>query len=66
DDKSPFVTSGIRLGTPAITTRGCMESDMDAIAGFIDEVLMKSDSDQVLKSIGEAVVAMMKDKPLFA
>ncbi|HAB31269.1 MAG TPA: serine hydroxymethyltransferase [Cryomorphaceae bacterium] len=66
DDKSPFVTSGIRLGTPAITTRGCMESDMDAIAGFIDEVLMKSDNDQVLKSIGEAVVAMMKDKPLFA
>lgn len=66
DDKSPFVTSGIRLGTPAITTRGCMESDMDSIAGFIDEVLMNTDNPGKIKAVGEAVVAMMKDKPLFA
>lgn len=66
DDKSPFVTSGIRLGTPAITTRGCVESDMDRIAGFIDEVLMHSDNPGKIKAVGDAVVAMMKDKPLFA
>lgn len=66
DDKSPFVTSGIRLGTPAITTRGCVESDMDRIAGFIDEVLMHADNPGKIKAVGDAVVAMMKDKPLFA
>ncbi len=66
DDKSPFVTSGIRLGTPAITTRGCVESDMDSIAGFIDEVLMNVENPSKIKAVGDAVVAMMKDKPLFA
>ena len=66
DDKSPFVTSGIRLGTPAITTRGCVESDMDSIAGFIDEVLMNAEDAAKIKAVGDAVVAMMKDKPLFA
>jgi glycine hydroxymethyltransferase len=66
DDKSPFVTSGIRLGTPAITTRGCVESDMDSIAGFIDEVLMNAEDSSKIKAVGDAVVAMMKDKPLFA
>ena len=66
DDKSPFVTSGIRLGTPAITTRGCVESDMDGIAGFIDEVLMNAEDAAKIKAVGDAVVAMMKDKPLFA
>ncbi len=66
DDKSPFVTSGIRLGTPAITTRGCVESDMDSIAGFIDEVLMNVENPSKIKGVGDAVVAMMKDKPLFA
>ena len=66
DDKSPFVTSGIRLGTPAITTRGCVESDMDSIAGFIDEVLMNVENPGKIKGVGDAVVAMMKDKPLFA
>lgn len=66
DDKSPFVTSGIRLGTPAITTRGCVESDMDSIAGFIDEVLMNAEDAGKIKAVGDAVVAMMKDKPLFA
>ncbi len=66
DDKSPFVTSGIRLGTPAITTRGCVQSDMDSIAGFIDEVLMNVENPSKIKGVGDAVVAMMKDKPLFA
>jgi glycine hydroxymethyltransferase len=66
DDKSPFVTSGIRLGTPAITTRGCVEADMAMIAGFIDEVLMNIDNEPKIKAIGDQVVAMMKDKPLFA
>ncbi len=66
DDKSPFVTSGIRLGTPAITTRGCVEADMATIAGFIDDVLMNVENEAKIKAIGDQVVAMMKDKPLFA
>jgi len=66
DDKSPFVTSGIRLGTPAITTRGCVEADMATIAGFIDEVLINVDNEPKIKAIGDQVVAMMKDKPLYA
>jgi glycine hydroxymethyltransferase len=42
DDKSPFVTSGIRVGTPAITTRGLMEEDMETIVDFIDRVINES------------------------
>ncbi|TDU40523.1 glycine hydroxymethyltransferase [Gelidibacter sediminis] len=66
DDKSPFVTSGIRIGTPAITTRGLKEADMDAIVGMIDEVLTNHDNDNKLDAIGDKVNEMMKGKPLFA
>ena len=66
DDKSPFVTSGIRVGTPAITTRGLKEEDMEAIVGFIDEVIMNYEDDAKLESIAEKVNAMMGSKPLFA
>lgn len=65
DDKSPFITSGIRLGTAAITTRGLKEADMDVIAGYIDEVLMNKDNDDVLEAVGDKVVEMMQDRPLF-
>ncbi|MCK0125574.1 serine hydroxymethyltransferase [Gelidibacter sp. F2691] len=66
DDKSPFVTSGIRIGTPAITTRGLKESDMDAIVGMIDEVITNHDNQDKLDAIGAKVNEMMKGKPLFA
>ena len=66
DDKSPFVTSGIRVGTPAITTRGLKESDMETIVGFIDEVINNYQDESKLEAIGEKVNAMMKGKPLFS
>jgi len=66
DDKSPFVTSGIRVGTPAVTTRGLKEQDMEVIVGYIDEVIKNHDNEAKLESIAEQVNAMMGGKPLFA
>ena len=65
DDKSPFTTSGIRLGAPAITTRGLKEGDMNTIADLIDRVVINIDSDAHIKAVGEEVVKMMQDRPLF-
>lgn len=65
DDKSPFTTSGIRLGTAAITTRGLKENDMQAIADLLDESLMNKDDDAKQEAIGEKVREMMSDRPLF-
>ena len=66
DDKSPFVTSGIRVGTPAITTRGLKEDDMEKIVFLIDEVINNYEDESVLKSVAEKVNAMMEGLPLFA
>jgi len=65
DDKSPFVTSGIRLGTAAVTTRGLKEDDMKAIVELIDEVITNFDNEAVLATVKTKVNTMMKDKPLF-
>ncbi|WP_034891197.1 serine hydroxymethyltransferase [Gillisia sp. Hel_I_29] len=65
DDKSPFVTSGIRIGTPAITTRGLKEEDMAQIVSFIDTVISNFENEEKLEEVKEEVVALMKDKPLF-
>lgn len=65
DDKSPFVTSGIRIGTPAITTRGMVETDMKLIVDLIDEVLLNADNDQKLEEIGEKVNELMSERPIF-
>ncbi|MFC4633175.1 serine hydroxymethyltransferase [Dokdonia ponticola] len=65
DDKSPFVTSGIRIGTAAITTRGLKENDMQTIVDFIDEAIMNHTDDAALEAIADKVNAMMHDKPLF-
>lgn len=65
DDKSPFVTSGIRLGTPAITTRGCDEADMEQIADLIDRVIRDFENEENLETVRADVNAMMSDKPLF-
>ncbi|MDA9070169.1 serine hydroxymethyltransferase [Algibacter sp.] len=65
DDKSPFVTSGIRLGTAAITTRGLNESDMVTIVDLVDEVINNFEDEAILANVKEKVNAMMKDKPLF-
>jgi glycine hydroxymethyltransferase len=66
DDKSPFITSGIRIGTPAITTRGLKEDDMDQIAFFIDNVISNIENEVIIHEMREEVKKWMKDKPLFA
>jgi len=66
DSRSPFQTSGIRVGTPAITTRGLKESDMAEIVRFIDEVLVNIENESVISAVGKKVVSRMKDYPLFA
>ena len=66
DTQSPFVTSGIRVGTPAITTRGLVESDMETIVELIDEVLNNHEDDAKLEAISEKVNVMMSDRPLFS
>lgn len=66
DSRSPFLTSGIRVGTPAITTRGLKEGDMKEIVVLIDEVITGIENESVINSVGERVVKMMKDYPLFA
>ncbi|WP_353181795.1 serine hydroxymethyltransferase [Parapedobacter lycopersici] len=65
DDRSPFVTSGIRLGTAAITTRGVKESEMLEIAEFIDVALLKHDDDAALQKIHNKVKDMMARYPLY-
>ena len=65
DDKSPFVTSGIRLGTAAITTRGLIEKDMETIVGLIDEALCAPDNEANLKRLAAKVSDMMSGYPLF-
>ncbi|HLV39161.1 MAG TPA: serine hydroxymethyltransferase [Xanthomarina sp.] len=66
DDKSPFVTSGIRIGTPAVTTRGLKEKDMEGIVALIDEALMNHEDEAKLEAIAEKANVMMRDLPLFA
>lgn len=66
DSRSPFLTSGLRVGTPAITTRGLKEEHMPVIVGMIDEVIANIDNEAVIRKVGEKVVAMMKEFPLFS
>ncbi|MFC7357567.1 serine hydroxymethyltransferase [Jejudonia soesokkakensis] len=65
DDKSPFVTSGIRIGTAAITTRGLKENDMQQIVDFIDRVITNSEDVTALEKVGQEVHEMMSHRPLF-
>lgn len=66
DDQSPFVTSGMRIGTPAITTRGLVEADMNTIADFIDSALMNHEDASKLNAIEGQIADWMGQKPLFA
>ena len=65
DTQSPFVTSGIRVGTSAITTRGLKENDMTLVVDLIDEVLMNYENETVLEGIAKKVNALMSGRPLF-
>lgn len=66
DDKSPFTTSGIRIGTPAITTRGLVTSHMDKIAEWIDRMVQSPESEQTAAQVKSEVHSMMKDFPLYS
>ncbi|MBL6669951.1 MAG: serine hydroxymethyltransferase [Flavobacteriaceae bacterium] len=65
DDKSPFVTSGIRVGTAAITTRGLKEDDMETIVNLINRVILNHDDETVIEEVGQEVHALMQGRPLF-
>ncbi|NLX24591.1 MAG: ribose 5-phosphate isomerase B [Lentisphaerae bacterium] len=64
DKKSPFVTSGIRVGTPAVTTRGMKEAEMEKIAGFIKRVVHNPNNDAVLAQVREEVLALTAQFPI--
>ena len=66
DSRSPFLTSGIRLGTPAITTRGLKEDEMGPIVELIDTVLSNPESAETIAAVRGKVNAMMADRPMFA
>ena len=66
DDKSPFITSGMRVGTPAITTRGIKEDTIPQIVNFIDEVLINIDNEDVIANVRKKVNQLMSQFPLFA
>lgn len=66
DDKSPFVTSGIRIGTAAVTTRGLKEEDMPKIVDFIDRVIKDIEDKNEIAEVKKEVNALMKGRPLFA
>lgn len=65
DDKSPFVTSGIRVGVPAVTTRGMKEAHMETVVSFIDKVLMNADDEVVITGVKEEVKTFMQQFPLY-
>ncbi len=65
DDKSPFVTSGMRVGVPAITTRGLKENDMEAVVALVDKVLMNADDEKVITSVRNDVKELMEKFPLY-
>jgi len=65
DSRSPFLTSGLRVGTPAISTRGMKEEHMGIIVDLIDEVISDIENESVITRVGEKVVEMMKSFPLF-
>ena len=66
DSRSPFLASGIRVGTPAVTTRGLKSEDMGTVVELIDEVISNIENETVIRKVGEKVIEMMKSYPLFS
>lgn len=66
DTRSPFLTSGLRVGTPAITTRGLKEEHMEVIVDLIDEVISNIENETVINKVGQKVIEMMRHFPLFS
>ena len=65
DDRSPFVTSGIRFGTAAITTRGLVEADMETVVAFVDRVIENAEDSATIEAVAQEVHAFMSHRPLF-
>jgi glycine hydroxymethyltransferase len=65
DQKSPFVTSGIRIGTPAVTTRGMKEDEMKTIVALVDKVISFPDSEDLLSTVMSEVLDLCRDFPLY-
>jgi glycine hydroxymethyltransferase len=65
DDKSPFVTSGIRVGTAAVTTRGLVEKDMETIVDFIDRVILNHTNEEIIEQVADEVNEMMSERAIF-
>jgi glycine hydroxymethyltransferase len=65
DDRSPFVTSGIRFGTAAITTRGLVEADMETVVAFVDRVIENAEDSATIEAVAKEVHAFMSHRPLF-
>ena len=65
DNKSPFITSGIRIGTPAITTRGLLENEVLKIVELINKVILNISNDKIINKVSNEVKSIMKDRPLF-
>ena len=65
DDKSPFVTSGIRVGTPAVTTRGLKENDMKMVVELMDKAITNFENENILAEVKNEVHSLMQEKPLF-
>jgi glycine hydroxymethyltransferase len=65
DDKSPFVTSGIRVGVPAITTRGLKENDMKDVVNLVDKILMNLDDEKIIGEVKNDVEELMSKFPLY-
>ena len=65
DNESPFITSGIRIGTPAITTRGLKENEMISVANYINQVIENSNDINLIYDVGNQVKKLMKNYPIF-
>src|SRR4029079_11082607 len=65
DDKSPFVTSGIRVGVPAITTRGMKENDMREVVELVDKILMNPEDNKIIIDVRKEVAERMTQFPLY-
>jgi len=66
DERSPFVTSGMRIGTPAITTRGMKEGEMTVIGNMIDQIINNIDDEAVIFSVKKSVNELCKAFPLYS
>ena len=65
DDKSPFITSGIRLGVPAITTRGLKETEILKVVDLVDRVLTNADNEAEIRFVRKEVLSFMQEFPLY-